>query len=85
VAVASVPPARSGTPSGLVNTSRMVGATLGVAVLGSLFAVHAGDNRPEAMVSGLRLAYLGGAIVELTGALIALAFIHDDAIKQKVN
>src|SRR5215468_3491553 len=43
VAVASVPPARSGTASGLVNTSRMVGATLGVAVLGSLFAVHAGD------------------------------------------
>ena len=47
--------------------------------------VHAGDNRPEAMVSGLRLAYLGGAIVELTGALIALAFIHDDAIKQKAG
>lgn len=83
VAVASVPPARSGTASGLINTSRMVGATLGVAVLGSLFAIHAGDNRPEAMVSGLRLAYFGGAIVELTGALIALAFIHDDAIKQK--
>jgi MFS transporter, DHA2 family, methylenomycin A resistance protein len=83
VAVASVPPARSGTASGLVNTSRMVGATLGVAVLGSLFAVHAGDSRPEAMVSGLRLAYLGGAVVELTGALIALAFIRGDAIRQK--
>jgi MFS transporter, DHA2 family, methylenomycin A resistance protein len=83
VAVASVPPARSGTASGLVNTSRMVGATLGVAVLGSLFAVHAGDSRPEAVVSGLRLAYLGGAIVELTGALIALVFIRGDAIKQK--
>jgi len=85
VAVASVPPARSGTASGLVNTSRMVGATLGVAVLGSLFAVHAGDNRPEAMISGLRLAYFGGAIVELAGALVALAFIHDDAIKQKAG
>jgi predicted MFS family arabinose efflux permease len=85
VAVASVPPARSGTASGLVNTSRMVGATLGVAVLGSLFAVHASDSQPEAMVSGLRLAYLGGAIVELTGALIALAFIRDDAIKQKAG
>ena len=83
VAVASVPPARSGTASGLINTSRMVGATLGVAVLGSLFAIHASDNRPEAMISGLRLAYLGGAVVELTGALIALAFIRGDAIKQK--
>jgi DHA2 family methylenomycin A resistance protein-like MFS transporter len=31
VAVANVPAARSGTASGLVNTARMVGATLGVA------------------------------------------------------
>jgi len=85
VAVASVPPARSGTASGLINTSRMVGATLGVAVLGSLFAIHAGDNQPEAMISGLRLAYLGGAVVELTGALIALVFIRGDAIKQKAG
>src|SRR6185437_8884286 len=36
VAVASVPPARSGTASGLVNTARMVGATLGIAVLGAV-------------------------------------------------
>src|SRR5262245_13402554 len=85
VAVGAVPPARSGTASGLVNTSRMVGATLGVAVLGALFAVHAGESRPEAMVSGLRLAYLGGAVVELTGAFIALAFIRDDAIEQKAG
>jgi MFS transporter, DHA2 family, methylenomycin A resistance protein len=83
VAVASVPPARSGTASGLINTSRMVGATLGVAALGALFAMQAGDNQPEAMVSGLRAAYWGGAIVELAGALIALAFIRSDAIKQK--
>src|SRR5262249_47902832 len=37
VAVASLPPARSGTASGLVNTARMVGATLGIAVLGAMF------------------------------------------------
>jgi MFS transporter, DHA2 family, methylenomycin A resistance protein len=44
VAVANVPPARSGTASGLVNTARMVGATLGVAVLGAIFAVFAGGS-----------------------------------------
>ena len=85
VAVASVPPARSGTASGLINTSRMVGATLGVAALGALFAMQAGDNHPDAMVSGLRAAYWGGAIVELAGALIALAFIRNDAIKQRAS
>jgi MFS transporter, DHA2 family, methylenomycin A resistance protein len=83
VAVASLPPARSGTASGLVNTSRMIGATLGVAVLGAMFAVRAGAGSPEAMVSGLRLAYFGGAVVEIAGALIALAFIRSDSLEQK--
>jgi MFS transporter, DHA2 family, methylenomycin A resistance protein len=83
VAVASLPPARSGTASGLVNTARMIGATLGIAALGSVFAVHAGTQAPDAMVHGLRLAYLGGALVELTGALIALVFIRDDAMEQR--
>jgi EmrB/QacA subfamily drug resistance transporter len=83
VAVASLPPARSGTASGLVNTARMVGATLGIAVLGAMFAVHAGTNSPEAMVTGLRLAYLGGGMVELTGAAIAFAFIRRDSMEQR--
>ena len=83
VAVASLPPARSGTASGLVNTSRMIGATLGVAVLGAMFAVRAGTGSPEAMVSGLRLAYFGGAVVEIAGALIALAFIRSNSLEQK--
>jgi MFS transporter, DHA2 family, methylenomycin A resistance protein len=83
VAVASLPPARSGTASGLVNTARMVGATLGIAVLGALFAVHAGESSPEAMVTGLRLAYLGGGVVELAGAAIAFAFIRSDSMEQR--
>lgn len=36
--------ARSGTASGLVNTARMVGATLGGAVLGAIVAVFAGGS-----------------------------------------
>ncbi|HVU41681.1 MAG TPA: MFS transporter [Xanthobacteraceae bacterium] len=47
VAVANVAAARSGTASGLVNTARMVGATLGVAVLGAIFATVAGGS-PDA-------------------------------------
>jgi hypothetical protein len=41
-AVANVPAARSGSASGLVNTARMIGATLGIAVLGAVFAMFAG-------------------------------------------
>jgi DHA2 family methylenomycin A resistance protein-like MFS transporter len=83
VAVASVPAGRAGTASGLVNTTRMVGATLGIAVLGSIFAVHAGERSPEVIATGLRLAYLGGAAAELVGAALALAFIRRDSMEQK--
>jgi predicted membrane protein len=69
--------------SGLINTTRMVGATLGIAVLGSLFAVHAGEGAPESMITGLRLAFLGGAAAELTGAALAFAFIRADAMEQR--
>ena len=44
VAVATVPQARSGTASGLLNTARMIGATMGIAILGSLFAAFAGQD-----------------------------------------
>jgi DHA2 family methylenomycin A resistance protein-like MFS transporter len=74
VAVSNVPKARAGTASGLVNAARMAGATLGVAVLGALFAVFSGG--PSGMVGGLPAAFLGGAAAELFGAAVALAFIR---------
>jgi hypothetical protein len=44
--------------------------------------VHAGENSPEAMATDLRLAYLGGALVELAGAA-ALAFIRADSMERR--
>jgi MFS transporter, DHA2 family, methylenomycin A resistance protein len=79
VAVTNVPKARAGTASGLVNTARMAGATLGVAVLGALFAVFSGG--PSGMVGGLPAAFLGGAAAELFGALVALAFIRRESLE----
>ena len=77
VAVANVPAARSGTASGLVNTARMVGATLGVAVLGAIFAVVAGRN-PDAghVIAGLPPAFIVGGIGEMIGAAAAFIFIR---------
>ena len=82
VAVASVARQRAGTASGLVNTSRMIGATLGIAILGAIFAVHAAAGSPQDAVTGLRLAYFGGACAEFAGALIAVTFIRADAARQ---
>ena len=82
VAVANVPAARSGTASGLVNTARMVGATLGVAVLGAVFAVFAGSADASGnIVSGLVPAYIGGGIGEMLGAIAAFAFIGRGSLK----
>ena len=78
VAVAAVAPERAGTASGLVNTARMVGATLGVAVLGVLFALH-GDGG----AASFRLPYLVGGAGELLGAVLAFTFVAADALKRK--
>jgi MFS family permease len=65
VAVDAVSAARSGTASALINVARMTGATLGVAFLGSAFALwHGGTD-------GLRAAMLAGAAVQFCGALVA--------------
>jgi DHA2 family methylenomycin A resistance protein-like MFS transporter len=79
VAVANVPAARSGTASGLINTARMIGATLGVAVLGAVFAMHVAQS---VGTQGLAAAYLGGGIGELIGAAVAFTFIRSDSLRR---
>jgi DHA2 family methylenomycin A resistance protein-like MFS transporter len=77
VAVSAAPSAQTGVASGIVNTARIVGATLGVAVLGALFASHAGQDpaTASAIVAGLWPPLVGGAIIEFAGALLAWAII----------
>ena len=76
VAVASVPSERSGTASGLLNTARMVGATLGVAFLGAVFAHFAGQEAArQAFLPGFGAALGIGGAVELAGAIVAIAFV----------
>ena len=83
VAVSSAPKAHAGAAAGVVNTARMIGATLGVAVLGALFAAHAGQNPvdPQRIVEGLHPAFLGGAISEFLGALAAWFWIPRGALQ----
>lgn len=79
VAVASVPRDRTGTASGLLNTARMIGATLGIAILGAIFAHFAGpEAQAEHFLEGLRAALLVGGLAELSGAAIALYFLSGD-------
>jgi DHA2 family methylenomycin A resistance protein-like MFS transporter len=64
-AVGAVSAARSGTAAALINVARMVGATVGVAVLGALFALMQGGTE------GLRLSMVLGGGVQLASAAVA--------------
>lgn len=83
VAVAAVTAARSGTASGLLNTARMTGATMGIALLGAIYASHAQAGGTQAMLDGLHWAFLGGAVAELIGTVIALLFTRANSMVQK--
>jgi EmrB/QacA subfamily drug resistance transporter len=65
VAVDAVSAARSGTASALINVARMTGATLGVAFLGTAFALWHGGTQ------GLCAAMLAGAAVQFCGVFAA--------------
>jgi len=70
IAVGAVPAARSGTASSLINVARMTGATLGVAVLGTIYGI-----------GGLTAAMLTGGIVQLCGAAVAWATVGPRSLR----
>ena len=64
-AVASVPPERAGTGSGVNNTARYLGSALGVAIV-SVIAAH---PEPSALLAGWNTAVLVTAVFSALGAL----------------
>lgn len=85
VAVANAPRERSGMASGLVNMGRLIGATLGVAVLGILFGGRAEQTAGNAghFMAGLHATFLIGGVVELAGAAIAMLWLRANSLGTK--
>lgn len=84
VAVSAAPESHTGTASGILNTARIVGATLGVAILGAIYAAKAGQTGSDAIqiVEGFRHAMWGGVASELMGTAVALLFIRKNALER---
>lgn len=72
LAMAAIPVRRAGMAAGVVNLSRLLGITVGVAVLGSAMSIAGGS-------AGVRAALLLGGLCHMVGALLALRLTRTPA------
>ena len=70
-AVAAVPLTRTGMASAIHNAGRQVGATLGVAVLGSIVTAHAVGGTATGYTHGLAVAQLVATLAQLATAIVS--------------
>jgi EmrB/QacA subfamily drug resistance transporter len=80
MAMQGLPGALSGLGSGLLNTSRLMGGAIGLAVLSTLADAHtrslAGAGHARALTDGFGLAFEVGALFCLAGAAVAALLLR---------
>ena len=88
-AVQGVPQSQSGLASGLLNTSRLVGGALGLAVLGTIAAEHTKSvtaaTAAAALTDGYGLAFTVGAGFTAAGALVAAVLLRNPRVPEEAD
>jgi sugar phosphate permease len=73
-----VPVDKAGVGSAVVNTSRQVGGSVGIALMGAIMAgAIGGQATPQAFVDALSTAFVVAAGIAIAGALIAATTIRN--------
>lgn len=67
--ISSVPKEQTGAASGALNSSRQLGATLGVAILGSIL------NGNESFIAGMHMSLVVTTVILFGGSILSFAFI----------
>jgi sugar phosphate permease len=82
-ATRSVSVDKAGVGAAVLNASRQIGGSLGIALIGAIIALDAagGEQTPEAFVDGLQTALLVAAGIAVVGAVVAFSLVrpHDGA------
>jgi EmrB/QacA subfamily drug resistance transporter len=76
-ATRSVPVDKAGVGSAVLNASRQVGGSLGIALMGAIMAAEAnGVQSPETFVDGFQSALLVAAGIAVLGAVVAFTLVR---------
>jgi EmrB/QacA subfamily drug resistance transporter len=77
-AMASVPVDKAGVGSGVLNSFRQVGGSLGIALMGAILASYLspGDRNPQDFVNGLHAALTVSAGIVFAGAAVAMLTVR---------
>jgi MFS family permease len=84
-ALSAVPVNKAGVGSGMLNTFRQVGGSLGIAVMGAILAAEAsssiasGASTTTAFVNGLHHALYTAAVIAFVAAIVAGTLIRSHA------
>jgi EmrB/QacA subfamily drug resistance transporter len=82
-ALSGVPTDKAGVGSAVLNSSRQVGGSIGIALIGAIMAHEIGSSRaPQAFVNGLSDALEVAAAIALVGALAAVTLVRTHAVRE---